>query len=92
MTAEVLKPWDGRAGRYLYRDVACRHLLIASDGTIYDHDGHGQLYIWCPAVQLEHHLYRLRQVRGDDAVADLSDPVNRALRITADAFYSMAGR
>ena len=43
-------------------------------------------------VQLEHHLYRLRQVRGDDAVADLSDPVNRALRITADAFYSMAGR
>lgn len=90
MTAEALKPWDGIAGRYWYRDAADRQLLIAPDGSIYHHDGHGQLYIWCPAVQLAHHLYRLRQVRGDDAVADLSDPVNRALRITADALYSMA--
>lgn len=92
MTAEVLKPWDGRAGRWQYRDAADRQLLIAPDGSIYARDYHGQLYIWCPAVQLAHHLHRLRQVCGDGTVADLSDPVNRALRVTADALYSMAGR
>ncbi len=92
MTAETLKPWDGRAGRWQYRDAVDRQLLIASDGSIYAHDYRGQLYIWCPAVQLAHHLYRLRQVRGDGVVVDLTCPVNRALRITADALYSMAGR
>jgi len=90
MTAEVLKPWDGRAGRWQYRDAADRQLLIASDGSIYARDYHGYIYIWCAAARLAQHLRDL--CRRSDAVIDVSEQTARALRVTADALYNMVGR
>ena len=68
----MLKQWDGKCDKFIYKDAKSNKLLIDELGNIYWASCEGLQYLWCSKKRLKWHLLRLWQICGENAVININ--------------------
>ena len=68
----MLKQWDGKCDKFIYKDAKSNKLLIDELGNIYWTSCEGLQYLWCSKNKLRSHLLRLWQICGENAVININ--------------------
>ena len=68
----MLKQWDGKCDKFIYKDAKRNKLLIDELGDIYATSSEGLQQLWCAKNRLKGHLLRLWQICGENAVININ--------------------
>ena len=84
----MLKQWDGKCDKFIYKDAKNGKLAIDDLGNIYATTSEGDQYLWCAKKELKGHLLRLWQICGENAVINVNyriDKDGKQIIITSDS-------
>ena len=68
----MLKQWDGKCDKFIYKNAISGKLLIDDLGNIYTISSEGEQNLWCAKNRLKSHLLRLWQICGENAVINVN--------------------